>query len=286
MSVPTPHFLLLAGTRRRNERDEWRFVLQAADGSTTLSAQEFEADIHGERLELLSVVRGLEALEQPSRVTLVTPSRYVRRGFVQGLEEWRRNDWTWESFGEMVPVKNRDLWQRLDRALGYHRVEMRTWRLDAPHSAVARRPEIAAPAPHAITAPHTTANSDLEPADFAISHEENPIHEISGKLPSCSMSSCAVGDRAAFGTVTSNHTKIGELATDRHITKQASCTNRASCNEPKLRETPVIRRSKHRMRWRTRTVRQMRRWLAESWERVLLTVRQSLAGLFPEPWFD
>ena len=48
-------------------------------------------------------------------MTLVTPSRYVKRGINYGLPEWGRNGWKWEHFGEMVPVKNRDLWQRLDR---------------------------------------------------------------------------------------------------------------------------------------------------------------------------
>jgi hypothetical protein len=82
------------------------------------------------------VVRGLEALEQPSRVTLVTPSKYVNRGITYGLPEWRSTGWQWEHFGEMVPVKNRDLWQRVDRALDIHRVECRTWRFDLPHGPV------------------------------------------------------------------------------------------------------------------------------------------------------
>ncbi len=92
-------------------------------------AADAEPDAQGERLELLAVVRGLEALEQPSRVTLVTPSKYVNRGLTYGLEEWRANDWQWEHFGEMVPVKNRDLWQRVDRALAYPPVGM-------PHLAI------------------------------------------------------------------------------------------------------------------------------------------------------
>lgn len=133
MSVPKPHFLLFSEASRGNHRDEWRFVLQAADGSATLEAQEAEPDQHGERLELLSVVRGLEALDQPSHVTLFTPSKYVSRGIAYGLEEWRANGWTWECYGQMVPVKNRDLWQRLDRALNFHRIEFRTCRLDPPH---------------------------------------------------------------------------------------------------------------------------------------------------------
>ena len=45
------------------------------------------------------------------------------------------NDWQWEHYGEMVPVKNRDLWQRVDRALRFHQLECRTWRFDLPHLA-------------------------------------------------------------------------------------------------------------------------------------------------------
>jgi ribonuclease HI len=113
---------------------EWRFVLEALDGSARLEAADEEPDVEPDRLELLAVVRGLEALNQPSRVTLVTPSRYVSRGFRFGLNEWRENDWQWERFGEMAPIKNGDLWRRVDRAMRFHKVECRTWRFDAPET--------------------------------------------------------------------------------------------------------------------------------------------------------
>lgn len=98
-----------------------------------IKAADAEPDARGERLELLAVVRGLEALDQPSRVTLITPSRYVKRGINYGLPEWGRNGWKWEHFGEMVPVKNQDLWQRLDRALKIHRIQGAAWRVDEAH---------------------------------------------------------------------------------------------------------------------------------------------------------
>src|SRR4249919_2815467 len=127
MSVRSPHFLLFSEARRLRNRPDWHFVIEAADGSATFEAADSEPETQGERLELLAVVRGLEALDQPSRVTLVTASRYVNRGLAYGLDEWRRNGWTWECFGEMVPVKNRDLWQRVDRAVQFHRVEVRRY---------------------------------------------------------------------------------------------------------------------------------------------------------------
>ena len=135
MSVRAPHFLLFSESRSARCEGDWRFVLQAVDGSTKLEVEDAEPEIRGERLELLAVVRGLEALEQPSRVTLVTASRYVSRGLSYGLIDWRENGWQWEWHGRMVPVKNRDLWQRLDRALRFHRVECRNWRFDEPGSA-------------------------------------------------------------------------------------------------------------------------------------------------------
>jgi ribonuclease HI len=141
MKVAAPHYLLFSESCRKSSQGQWRFVLQSIDGSQQFEAADAEPDARGERLELLAVVRGLEALEQPSRVTLVTPSRYVNRGLTYGMEEWRANDWQWEHFGEMVPVKNRDLWQRVDRALAYHALECRTWRFDLPHATLETAPQ-------------------------------------------------------------------------------------------------------------------------------------------------
>lgn len=138
MNAAKPHFLLFSESNRKQARGQWRFVLQAVDGSDQFEAYDEEPNVGGERLELLAVVRGLEALPEPARVTLVTPSRYVNRGLSQGLPEWRHNGWTWEHFGEMVPVKNRDLWQRIDRALDFHQVQCRSWRFDLPHSGPAQ----------------------------------------------------------------------------------------------------------------------------------------------------
>ncbi len=146
MKVATPHYLLFSESCRQDEQGQWRFVLQSDDGAKQLEATDTEPDVGGDRLELLAVVRGLEALEQPSRVTLVTPSKYVNRGLAFGLEDWRENNWEWEHYGEMVPVKNRDLWQRVDRALQFHELECRVWRFDPPHTAAA-----AAVTPHLAT---------------------------------------------------------------------------------------------------------------------------------------
>ena len=133
MNASTPHYTLFSTFDTHHQPGRWRFVLRVADGSARLEAEDAEPDAHGERLELLAVVRGLEALDQPSRVTLMTPSPYVREGIRYGLAEWRKNGWRWEFFGQLVPVKNCDLWQRVDTALRFHQVECRTWRIDRAH---------------------------------------------------------------------------------------------------------------------------------------------------------
>ncbi|MEN6495134.1 MAG: RNase H family protein [Thermoguttaceae bacterium] len=129
-----PHYLLFSEASKESEPGHWRFVLRAADGTERLVVDDVEPDVRGERLELLTVVRGLEALDQPSEVTIFTSSVYVRKGIEYGIAEWRKNDWEWEFFGEMVPVKDNDLWQRLDHATRFHRLKCRTVRFDPPHA--------------------------------------------------------------------------------------------------------------------------------------------------------
>ena len=133
MTSASPRYLLFSDSTEGVESGHWRFVLRHADGSQRLVAEDVEPGVGGDRLELLTIARGLEALEQPSCVTLMTSSSYVREGILRGLAEWRKNGWRWECFGQMVPVKNLDLWQRVDRAMQFHQVDCRTYRIDPPH---------------------------------------------------------------------------------------------------------------------------------------------------------
>ncbi|MGD9128386.1 MAG: hypothetical protein PVH19_13500 [Planctomycetia bacterium] len=132
MKTTTPRYKLFSVTGA-DDSGRWKITLQTPDEDVRLEVDEYEPDVSGERLALLSVVRGLEALDEPAAVEVHTPSVYVREGIRYGLQQWRANDWQWESFGQMVPVKNIDLWQRVDRALRFHHVECRTWRVDPLH---------------------------------------------------------------------------------------------------------------------------------------------------------
>jgi ribonuclease HI len=123
MPVRAPHFLLKAECHSHSRPGQWHFALQTADGRPQIDVEDAEPAVSGERLELLTVVRGLEAIDRPSHVTLLTTSKYVRRGIQYGLDDWRANNWRWERHGTMVPVKDGDLWRRLDRAFQVHCVD-------------------------------------------------------------------------------------------------------------------------------------------------------------------
>lgn len=75
------------------------------------------------RMELMAVIMALESLQRPVCVEIVTDSQYVKQGVEQWMHRWKRNGWRTAS---RQPVKNRDLWERLDDALGDHRVRW-TW---------------------------------------------------------------------------------------------------------------------------------------------------------------
>ena len=79
-----------------------------------------EADTTNNRMELMAVIRGLEALRKPCIVELTTDSQYVLRGAQEWVAGWISRKWRTAS-GD--PVKNRDLWERLHAALVPHKVE-------------------------------------------------------------------------------------------------------------------------------------------------------------------
>jgi ribonuclease HI len=71
------------------------------------------------RMELTAVIRALESLEGPSTVEVYTDSQYVQKGISEWLPSWKRRGWR---TADKKPVKNVDLWQRLERAAAAHRV--------------------------------------------------------------------------------------------------------------------------------------------------------------------
>ena len=102
----------------------WGALLQAKTGDAVVKERELkggEADTTNNRMELLAAINALEALERPSPITVVTDSAYVKGGITEWLRSWKRNNWRTAT---KKPVKNEDLWRRLDEAAARHQV---TW---------------------------------------------------------------------------------------------------------------------------------------------------------------
>jgi ribonuclease HI len=79
-----------------------------------------EAATTNNRMELMAVIRGLEALKKPSRVRVYTDSQYVHKGISQWIHGWKRNGWR---TADKKDVKNVDLWKALDEAARRHSIE-------------------------------------------------------------------------------------------------------------------------------------------------------------------
>ena len=79
-----------------------------------------ELDTTNNRMELLAVIEGLSALKRQCVVSITTDSSYVKNGMQQWIHNWKRNGW---KNAAKKPVKNADLWQRLDQAVAEHQVE-------------------------------------------------------------------------------------------------------------------------------------------------------------------
>ena len=102
----------------------WGAILIAKDGDTVLKERELkggEAQTTNNRMELLAAIHSLETLERPAVVTVVTDSVYVKGGITEWIHGWKRRGW---KTAAKKPVKNVELWQRLDEAAARHSV---TW---------------------------------------------------------------------------------------------------------------------------------------------------------------
>lgn len=104
----------------------WGAVLETRDQSKTLNG--YAPETTNNRMELTAVIESLRALKRPCRVELVTDSKYVMQGITQWMDNWKRNGWRTAA---RKPVKNADLWRRLDDEVQRHDVD---WRWVKGHS--------------------------------------------------------------------------------------------------------------------------------------------------------
>jgi len=96
----------------------WAALLRCDDVEKELSGG--EANTTNNRMELMAAIMGLESLTRPSQVRLYTDSQYVQKGISEWLPGWIKRGW---KTADKKPVKNADLWQRLDAARQPHKVE-------------------------------------------------------------------------------------------------------------------------------------------------------------------
>jgi len=104
----------------------WGAVLRYGEHEKELYGGEF--DTTNNRMELMAAIQALESLKRPCIVRLTTDSVYVRSGITQWLADWKKRGW---KTAARKPVKNVDLWQRLDRAAQGHRI---SWHWVKGHS--------------------------------------------------------------------------------------------------------------------------------------------------------
>ncbi len=121
----------------------WGVLMRAMDGDRIVKQRELkggEADTTNNRMELLAAINALEVLERPSTITIVTDSAYVKNGVTAWIHGWKRNGW---KTAARKPVKNVELWQRLDRAQARHTVTFEWVRGHAGHPENERADELA-----------------------------------------------------------------------------------------------------------------------------------------------
>ena len=121
----------------------WGVLLQAKEGATVVKERELkggDAATTNNRMELMAAISALETLERPSRITVVTDSAYVKGGITEWIAGWKRRGWKTST---KKPLKNEELWKRLDAAAARHEVRWEWVKGHAGHPENERADELA-----------------------------------------------------------------------------------------------------------------------------------------------
>ena len=116
----------------------WGAILKFGDVEKELKGG--EAHTTNNRMELMAAISALEALKKPCTVDLYTDSQYVRQGITGWIHGWKKNGWR---TADKKPVKNAELWQRLDAALKPHQVRWHWVKGHAGHDENERADQLA-----------------------------------------------------------------------------------------------------------------------------------------------
>lgn len=116
----------------------WGAILTFGDHEKEISGS--EPHTTNNRMELMAAIAALETLKRPCKVELHTDSEYLQKGISAWIEKWKRNGWR---TADRKPVKNADLWRRLDAALQRHEVDWRWVRGHVGHPMNERADQLA-----------------------------------------------------------------------------------------------------------------------------------------------
>lgn len=101
----------------------WAYILRHTPSGKEVEQAGGERLTTNNQMELQAVIQGLEALKRPCRVDLFTDSVYVGKGLSEWMPNWKRNGWRRKEGGKLKPIKNEELWRRLDELLQTHQVK-------------------------------------------------------------------------------------------------------------------------------------------------------------------
>jgi ribonuclease HI len=102
----------------------WAFILRHPRTGKELEQSGGEPQTTNNRMELMSVIRGLEVLKRRSYLELFTDSEYVRQGLSQWMPKWKANQWRRKKGRDgSTEIKNLELWQQLDKLIAGHRIK-------------------------------------------------------------------------------------------------------------------------------------------------------------------
>ncbi|WP_185802661.1 ribonuclease HI [Pontivivens nitratireducens] len=121
----------------------WGVLMQAKQGDKVVKERELsggDAQTTNNRMELMAAISALETLGRPTEVTIVTDSSYVKDGLTKWIHGWKRNGW---KTAAKKPVKNEELWKRLDAAQQRHQVSWEWVKGHAGHPENERADELA-----------------------------------------------------------------------------------------------------------------------------------------------
>lgn len=116
----------------------WGAVLEY--GGSTKELYGYEEETTNNRMELMAAIKALEILKRPCNVSLTTDSQYVRQGVLEWMQGWKSRGW---KTAAKKPVKNKDLWQRLDEATQKHEIEWHWVKGHSGHAGNERADELA-----------------------------------------------------------------------------------------------------------------------------------------------